>query len=125
MAENHLPPIDLKKKAEMENIRQDNLTLEVKKQITRSNSSIRHQESNASSVYDDGGLSPGNNIKKLTAEISRMKEAENSRVYKKSRSKVTQDKDFLTEDDIAAEKDYKIVGWNQLTTMQEMSPDLR
>ena len=54
-----------------------------------------------------------------------MKEAENSRVYKKSRSKVTQDKAFLTEDDIAAEKDYKIVGWNQLTTMQEMSPDLR
>lgn len=59
VAENHFPTIqiDTKKRAEMENIKQDNMTLVVKKELTRSTSSIRHQESNASSVYDDGALS--------------------------------------------------------------------
>jgi len=52
-----------------------------------------------------------------------MKEAENSKAFKKARSKVASDKAFLTEDDVNAEKDYKIVGWNQLTN-QDMSPDL-
>jgi len=54
-----------------------------------------------------------------------MKEAENSRAsreLKKARSKVAQDKAFLTEDDINVDRDYKIVGWNQLTN-QDIAHD--
>jgi len=42
VAENHLPTIDTRKRAEMENIKQDNMTLGVKKQLTRSNSSVKN-----------------------------------------------------------------------------------